>query len=126
MVEGEKTNESRLAMRCTTFSCGRPSSGRSSCSILPYNRLVKDLNGQSKDVFLAKRKQGFYRYRLSDITDAFKPGSLGVCHWMASVLNSHCRLVLRTDAALEHSLDVAVAAGSLLDQSSESGCEDGQ
>ena len=81
--------------------------------ILPYNRVVKDLNGQSKDEFLASVKQVF------NVSDDGNPEPSQPGAWSMYLDGKWYELKLPSDAekpaGLVDSLDVSVLQDRLLD-----------
>ncbi len=83
--------------------------------ILPYNRVVKDLNGMSEEEFLAKVGE---RFTITDGANPRGPGKSG--HWHMYTGGKWYGLTLRDDASGNSedpvaSLDVSVLQDNLLD-----------
>jgi uncharacterized protein (DUF1015 family) len=80
--------------------------------ILPYNRVVKDLNGQTKDEFLGRVKAVF------EVTDNGIPAPGAPANWSMYLDSRWYGLSLRADAAkpegVVSSLDVSVIQDDLL------------
>lgn len=82
--------------------------------ILPYNRIVRDLNGMSKEQFLARVRESF---EVSE-NAASSPGERG--HWSMNLDGQWYGLALPDSAArpegVVESLDVSILQDRLLDQ----------
>jgi len=81
--------------------------------ILPYNRVVKDLNGMSKEEFLARVRNGF------DVAADASPVPQARANWSMYLDGGWYGLTLRDDVAVPagvvQSLDVSVLQDHLLD-----------
>jgi uncharacterized protein (DUF1015 family) len=81
--------------------------------ILPYNRVVKDLNGVSRDEFLSRVRQNFA------VADDASPAPAARGNWSMYLDGSWYGLTLRPDVARPdgavESLDVSVLQDCLLD-----------
>ena len=81
--------------------------------ILPYNRVVRDLNGLSKEEFLARVRETF------SISEAASPSPTGRGQWSMYLDGKWLGLTLRDDArkpsGLVESLDVSILQDYLLD-----------
>jgi len=81
--------------------------------ILPYNRVVKDLNGMSKDEFLARVRENF------DVAQDASHSTKAAANWSMYLDGQWYGLTLRADAARPagavESLDVSVLQNRLLD-----------
>ena len=84
--------------------------------ILPYNRVVKDLNGMSRDEFLAKVKE---RFGVTESANPRGPGKSG--HWHIYLDKKWYGLTLNNDGAQSANddsvaaLDVSILQDNLLD-----------
>jgi len=82
--------------------------------ILPYNRIVRDLNGMSSADFLVRVREGFV------VSEAARPSPDARAHWSMYLDGKWYGLTLTADAkkptgAVE-SLDVSILQDRLLDQ----------
>ena len=82
--------------------------------ILPYNRIVRDLNGLSKVDFIAAVKEQFA------ITEDASPcarrnAADGACIWMGIGTGSSCATAAEIPAGVVESLDVSILQDRLLD-----------
>ncbi len=81
--------------------------------ILPYNRVVKDLNGMSKEEFLSRVRENF------DVAENALPAPAARGHWSMYLDNRWYGLTLRQNAespaGVVESLDVSLLQDRLLD-----------
>lgn len=81
--------------------------------ILPYNRIVRDLNGMTEEEFVAKVRQSF------DLTEGAAPSPAQRGRWSMFLAGRWHELALRSDAekpsGVVNSLDVSILQERLLD-----------
>lgn len=81
--------------------------------ILPYNRVVRDLNGMSQDEFLGRVRESFA------VTETFEPSPPARGHWSMYLDGRWYGLTLRSDTpkreGVVESLDVSILQDVLLD-----------